>query len=225
MKQRLGLRVVGVLVLAGLTVGCLPEDCAPPSLVVLDAYGEPPAEGFVLLVQSTGMSGGNLPLAWEALGDTLYWDPGTGRVTSSQAIPSNAWWSVHSPDPIDRDVWRNKRVEVETQDTVVLAVKVPFHVTARLQRTVGAATNHYSLQSSSLRDAPAVLETWEEPTGTVETDGHVVATSFPATLRLIRHTSSSTSTRLVATKEVDFIGSATAIHAHWSDLDFLKEQR
>ena len=224
MKQRLGLRAAGILVLAGSGIGCLPEDCAPSSLVVLDAFGEPPAEGFALLTQSTGMSGGNLPLAWEVLGDTLHWDPISGQITTSEAIPLNAWWSVHSPDPIEGDVWRNARVEVATQDTVVLAVKVPFHVTARLHRTVGAAVSHYSLESSSLTDAPAVLKTWEETSGTVQSDGHVVATSFPATLRLLRTTSSPASTRMVATSEVEFIGSKTAIHAHWSDLDFHKEQ-
>lgn len=209
--------------LACLSIGCLPEDCAPPSLVVLDAFGEPPTEGFVLLTQSTGTSGGNLPLTWEVLGDTLHWDPVTGHVTATQAIPPNAWWSVHSPDPLDRDVWRNTRTEVETQDTVILAIKVPFHVTARLHRGVGATVSHYTLESSSLKDAPAVLETWDVTTGAVVSDGHLVANSFPATLKLLRHTSSPTSTRPVATTEVDFIGSTTAIHAHWSDLDFHKE--
>jgi len=224
MKQRLGLSAAGALVLVGICVGCLPEDCAPPSLVVLDAFGEPPREGFVLLAQSTGMGNGPLPLAWETLGDTLHWDPTSGQVTAHQPLPSNAWWSVHSPDPLAGDAWRHVRVEVATQDTVFLAVTVPFDVTARLHRTVGATVSHYSLESSSLKDAPAVLKTWEETSGIVQSDGHIVTTSFPATLRLLRTTSSPTSTRQVATTEVEFIGSNTAIRAHWSDLDFHKEQ-
>lgn len=224
MKQRLGLRAAGILVLAGSGIGCLPEDCAPPSLVVLDAFGEPPTEGFVFLTQSTGTSGGNLPLAWEVLGDTLHWDPVTGHVTATQAIPPNAWWSVHSPDPLDGSDWRNARVEVATQDTVCLTIEVPFQVTARLNRGLGAAVSHYSLESSSRKDPRAVLETWEVTTGTVKTEGQLKATSFPATLWLVRHTSLPTSTRLVAKTEVEFSGSTTAIHAHWSDVDFLKEQ-
>jgi len=207
-------------VLAGIGVGCLPEDCAPPSLVVLDAFGAPPAEGFVLLTQSTGMGNGNLPLAWESLGDTLHWDPATGHVTASQAIPSDAWWSVHSPDPIDGDLWRFARIEVATQDTVVLSIKVPFHMTARLHRTVGAAVAHYSLESSSLKDSPTVLDSSTETAGTMESNGHILATSFPTTLSLIRHTSFPPTTRQVAKTEVEFTGSTTAIHVHWSDQDF-----
>jgi hypothetical protein len=105
----------------------------------------------------------------------------------------------------------------------VLAVKVPFHVTARLHRTVGAAVAHYSLESSSLKDSPAVLDTWTETTGTLESNGHILATSFPTTLSLIRHTSVPKTTRQVAKTEVEFTGSTTAFHVHWSDQDFQTE--
>lgn len=216
---------VGCLLFGFVTssAGCRPESHSPISLLVLDAFDEPPQEGFALLVRSSGWSNGNAPLTVEAVSDTLHWDALTGYVVPPTPLPAHARWFVASPDPVDSGSWRHVLHPVEGQDTLRLSVSVPYWIRTRLGRTVGATPTGYSLVVESL-EGEITLEEWPHEHLQRHCAGQLEAKSFPLTLHLRRHRGPDLPPLIVASKELDYQGSTTRLVAHWSDVNDFREK-
>lgn len=224
MNQCLVFCASSALGLLALSPGCIPEQCNPYTLVVMDAHGEPPATGFAILTRPASMDIGGLPLAWEVVSDTMYWNLESGQVTLPFRPLTNTWWSVQALDPTEGGRWRQQRFNVAEKDTVRFSMSIPYRVLTRLNRTIGPEISHYSLESSSPTDPASTAALCFETSGNWATQGRILTSSFPATLRLVRHHTLTDDTHVAASTTIEYWGSETAFDARWSDLDSFRLQ-
>ncbi|MGB1481668.1 MAG: hypothetical protein ACPG66_09895, partial [Flavobacteriales bacterium] len=208
-----------ILALCLSTLSCtLPSSEPSHSLVVLDVDGSPPADGFVLLVKSTGFGANSVPLGLEVLDDTLHWAAEDGTVLPTHCVPSQAQWVVFSPDPMPPHSWRHVRLDATGQDTCRLSSALPIQLNLRLSRTVGVPVESYFLAFSDAMSIQADTFLLEGTQGGVRFAGEIPFRQLPVQVSLERRRTSA-ATHVVASHTQETVPWELPIRLNWSDLD------
>ena len=206
------------MVLSGWIIlfGCS-EPPQPSSLVVLDAHGQPPDSGYVLLAQPQILSNGASILGWTIVSDTLEWDPKTGEIVPAESPPDGAHWMIHSPNPFPTGTWRNVTLETSNVDSCVLPVEVPWTIHLRAQRNIGLDISGYDIEFSSDAEPTTPLIQTSTGQGSFHFQGLLSTHAFPIKLTLSRLPKYSEEDRIVTSHEFEFCEINEGINCHWED--------
>lgn len=198
-----------------LGVASCTEAPQPCSLLVMDAHGQPPDSGFVVLVKPNTLSNNTSVLGWTVVSDTLHWNPLTGLVLPAEAPPSGSQWKVCSPNPFVTTGWRNIEVPFSGIDSCVLPIEIPWEVHLRANRTMGHEIEGYGIAFSSDLDPTTSLIHTSEGQGGFHLEGTLRTHAFPVHLTLWRRFLGEEESHLLAEQSFDFPMRDAMITCHW----------
>jgi len=221
MKVSINVPVIAAIVMCAM--GCKKSSVEPPdSLIVIDANGKPPEEGFAVFVQETD----TIPIHPEALtsdmmlGEIMHWDHASGELQISGRAPSTNI-VVYSPDPFEPEAWRHELIELNDVDTVRMPIRLHVRIDMRLNRTQGAPIEEYAIQGRNTTDGQKIIARWPGSQIVQFVEETISVTSFPMELSLTRKHVNSENTLFIQSEVVEYEDAASMLRFWWSDSDKL----
>lgn len=189
----------------------------PCSLVVMDAHGQPPDSGYVVLAKPNNLSNSSSVLGWTVVSDTLHWNEDTGLVLPHADVPPGSHWRIHSPNPLPATGWRLLSVPFTGADSCLLPIDLPWEVHVRAHRSIGHDIAGYDVHFSSEMDEVTTLTETHLDRGTIHAKGILRTHAFPVHMTLSRRFSSGHGRLPVAQTTFEYLPAPTTLSCHWED--------